>query len=507
MDPFPRVLGIRGCAHHLPSLILVSIHKPPCQKSECPREPSLFLSAPPCLTRPMDCLPSAVSKEGSSLVWTVSRAGLPVMEKVRVRTEQERRFWVPELLTPFSPLTSEFQRGYPHVREPMSSALQKKWNGIEMTSHVQLFRLQMALCSALRRPPVGCLPSEDSRLRMGNHAGKRDFSAEKGNKFQRPQNLADSHQLLLVNDKHQGLSQSHTISYSSEYGVQKDSETNRGEHEKKRNTRDLSREISEDSDVFGAADVVPNNGAPSQDTAVTDSKRTADPKNAWPEASPADPGGRPHLVRLFSRDAPGREDNTFKDRPSESDELQTIQEDSAAAPGAVDAMAAQKRPSQRSKYLASASTMDHARHGFLPRHRDTGILDSLGRFFGSDRGAPKRGSGKDGHHAARTTHYGSLPQKAQHGRPQDENPVVHFFKNIVTPRTPPPSQGKGRGLSLSRFSWGAEGQKPGFGYGGRASDYKSAHKGLKGHDAQGTLSKIFKLGGRDSRSGSPMARR
>lgn len=144
----------------------------------------------------------------------------------------------------------------------------------------------------------------------------------------------------------------------------------------------------------GAADVVPNNGAPSQGAAVTDSKRTADPKNAWPEASPADPGGRPHLVRLFSRDAPGREDNTFKDRPSESDELQTIQEDSAAAPGAVDAMAAQKRPSQRSKYLASASTMDHARHGFLPRHRDTGILDSLGRFFGSDRGAPKRGSGK-----------------------------------------------------------------------------------------------------------------
>uniref|UniRef100_A0ABI0P6E6 Myelin basic protein n=1 Tax=Bos taurus TaxID=9913 RepID=A0ABI0P6E6_BOVIN len=163
-------------------------------------------------------------------------------------------------------------------------------------------------------------------------------------------------------------------------------------------------------------------------------------------------------------------------------------------------MAAQKRPSQRSKYLASASTMDHARHGFLPRHRDTGILDSLGRFFGSDRGAPKRGSGKvpwlkqsksplgpharsppglcnmyqDGHHAARTTHYGSLPQKAQHGRPQDENPVVHFFKNIVTPRTPPPSQGKG-----------AEGQKPGFGYGGRASDYKSAHKGLKGRTRPG----------------------
>ena len=32
----------------------------------------------------------------------------------------------------------------------------------------------------------------------------------------------------------------------------------------------------------------------------------------------------------------------------------------------------------------------------------------------------------------RTTHYGSLPQKSQHGRTQDENPVVHFFKNIVS---------------------------------------------------------------------------
>uniref|UniRef100_A0A8C9JQX6 Myelin basic protein n=1 Tax=Panthera tigris altaica TaxID=74533 RepID=A0A8C9JQX6_PANTA len=241
---------------------------------------------------------------------------------------------------------------------------------------------------------------------MGNHAGKRELNAEKGHK---------------------------------------DADTSTGESSKRRNPHYLSREASEDSDVFGEADVEQNNGAPSQDTAVTDSKRTADPKNAWQDANPADPGGRPHLIRLFSRDAPGREDNTFKDRPSESDELQTIQEDSTATPEGLDVMASQKRPSQRhgSKYLASASAMDHARHGFLPRHRDTGILDSLGRFFGGDRGVPKRGSGKDGHHVARTAHYGSLPQKSQHGRPQDENPVVHFFKNIVTPRTPPPSQGKG----------------------------------------------------------------
>ncbi|XP_014391394.1 PREDICTED: myelin basic protein isoform X1 [Myotis brandtii] len=331
---------------------------------------------------------------------------------------------------------------------------------------------------------------------MGNHVGKREICAEKAHK---------------------------------------EGEASRGESEKKRNLRELSREPSGDSDVFGEADVGQNNGPCSRDTAVTDSKHTADPKNAWPDANPADPGGRPHLIRLFSRDAPGREDNTFKDRPSESDELQTIQEDSAAAPEGLDAMASQKRPSQRhgSKYLASASTMDHAKHAFLPKHRDTGFFDSLGRFFGGDRGVPKRGSGKvpwlkqgrsplppharsqpglcnmykDAHHAARTTHYGSLPQKSQHGRPQDENRVVHFFKNLVTPRTPPPSQGKGRGKSLSRFSWGAEGQKPGFGYGSRAADYKSAHKGLKGQDTQSTLSKFFKLGGRDSRSGSPMARR
>lgn len=192
---------------------------------------------------------------------------------------------------------------------------------------------------------------------MGNHAGKREICAEKAHK---------------------------------------EGEAPRGESEKKRNLRELSREPSGDSDVFGEADVGQNNGPCSRDTVVTDSKRTADPKNAWPDANPADPGGRPHLVRLFSRDAPGREDNTFKDRPSESDELQTIQEDSAAVPEGLDAMASQKRPSQRhgSKYLASASTMDHAKHAFLPKHRDTGFFDSLGRFFGGDRGVPKRGSGK-----------------------------------------------------------------------------------------------------------------
>uniref|UniRef100_A0A4W5L8D3 Myelin basic protein n=1 Tax=Hucho hucho TaxID=62062 RepID=A0A4W5L8D3_9TELE len=90
-------------------------------------------------------------------------------------------------------------------------------------------------------------------------------------------------------------------------------------------------------EVFGLdeADVNPNNGCPSEKAAaVTDSTGTEGPSRSWNEASTADADDsavpRPHLVRLFSRDAPGREDNTFKDRPSESDELQTIQEHSGA---------------------------------------------------------------------------------------------------------------------------------------------------------------------------------
>ncbi|XP_030119866.2 putative myelin basic protein variant 2 isoform X3 [Taeniopygia guttata] len=280
----------------------------------------------------------------------------------------------------------------------------------------------------------------------------------------------------------------------------------------------LTQQSSEDNEVFGEADVNQNNGTSTKSPAVTDSKGTADPKNAWPEANPADRTGRPHLIRLFSRDAPGREDNTFKDRPSESDELQTIQEDSAAASENSDLMASQKRSSFRhGSKLASASTIDHARHG-SPRHRDSGLLDSLGRFFGGERHVPRRGSGKilslystswptyhhttKDIHAARVSHHvGSIPPRSQHGRPVDDNPVVHFFKNIVSPRTPPPMQAKG-----------GETHKPGYGS-GKFYEHKSAHKGHKGsyHEGQGTLSRIFKLGGSGSRpgsrSGSPIARR
>uniref|UniRef100_A0A8C4XSA4 Myelin basic protein n=1 Tax=Falco tinnunculus TaxID=100819 RepID=A0A8C4XSA4_FALTI len=147
-------------------------------------------------------------------------------------------------------------------------------------------------------------------------------------------------------------------------------------------------------------------------------------------------------------------------------------------------MASQKRSSFRhGSKMASASTTDHARHG-SPRHRDSGLLDSLGRFFGGERHVPRRGSGKDIHAARASHHVGSIPPRSQHGRPGDDNPVVHFFKNIVSPRTPPPMQAKG-----------GEGHKPGYGGSGKFYEHKSAHKGHKGsyHEGQGTLSRIFKL--------------
>ncbi|XP_034466039.1 myelin basic protein-like [Hippoglossus hippoglossus] len=85
---------------------------------------------------------------------------------------------------------------------------------------------------------------------------------------------------------------------------------------------------------LGEADANQNNGCISTKPAVTDSTGAEGPHQSWTPASTADPDTatpRPHLARLFSRDAPGREDNTFKERPSESDELQTIQEHSGAA--------------------------------------------------------------------------------------------------------------------------------------------------------------------------------
>ncbi|XP_056330783.1 myelin basic protein-like isoform X1 [Danio aesculapii] len=84
---------------------------------------------------------------------------------------------------------------------------------------------------------------------------------------------------------------------------------------------------------LGEADLNQNNGCSSKSPVVTDSMNAEVHHSSWNQPNTVDPnasGPRPHLVRLFSRDAPGREDNTFKDRPSESDELQTIHEHGGA---------------------------------------------------------------------------------------------------------------------------------------------------------------------------------
>ncbi|KAK1789927.1 hypothetical protein P4O66_002256 [Electrophorus voltai] len=73
-------------------------------------------------------------------------------------------------------------------------------------------------------------------------------------------------------------------------------------------------------------DVNQNKDHPSKSTGTAASAALHSKDRANPE-DPGASGPRPHLARLFSRDAPGREDNTFKDRPSESDELHTIPEE------------------------------------------------------------------------------------------------------------------------------------------------------------------------------------
>ncbi|XP_069476823.1 myelin basic protein isoform X2 [Ambystoma mexicanum] len=306
---------------------------------------------------------------------------------------------------------------------------------------------------------------------MGNHVGKRDQVTENAAKNVEPADVEETKTL-----------------------------------ETPKMAEQAPQESMDDNEVFGEADVNQNNGTSSKSTAVTDSTGAAEPEKAWTGANPADSAVRPHLVRLFSRDAPGREDNTFKDRPSESDELQTIQEDSSASSEESDTMASQKHSTRgQGSKMATASTSHHSRYSYDAhgRHRDSGLLDSLGKFFGGEKQGVRKGSGKD-YHASRASHVTYSPQKASHqphGRHVEDNPVVHFFKNIVSPRTPPPMQQRG-----------AEGQKPSHGsFGSRGSDHhkSSSLKGYKDthREGQGTLSKIFKLGGKDSRSGSPVARR
>ncbi|XP_032874955.1 myelin basic protein isoform X2 [Amblyraja radiata] len=240
----------------------------------------------------------------------------------------------------------------------------------------------------------------------------------------------------------------------------------------------------EDNEVFAETDVTSNNESSSHEKVVaTGSKSAVDPK----DANTAEPAVRPHLVRLFSRDAPGREDNTFKDRPSVSEELQAIHEDSSVPVADPHLMEVQKQSSQTlsssdkkgqgAKQMASASTSDHTRHaGAHSRQRDSGLLDQLGKFFGQEgsRKVPEKGKEQ----ATRSVLMAPTTHKAHQGgrRQTEDSAVVHFFKNMMSPKKVPVQQK------------GTEGQRPHYATTGSKS--KGAYKGRR----DGTLSSLFKMG-------------
>ncbi|XP_072572990.1 myelin basic protein-like isoform X1 [Paramormyrops kingsleyae] len=128
--------------------------------------------------------------------------------------------------------------------------------------------------------------------------------------------------------------------------------------------------------------------------------------------------------------------------------------------------------------MATASTSGQAPFGLGKRKKNPGLLDQLGRFFGGDRRRKGKGSFRGS--------LSSSPQRPLQGSPRrrgDENAVVQFFRTIVSP---PPPKSKWRGLSAKL---------------GRG-EQKSTQAGRS--EGQGTLSRIFKMGG--SRSGSPAKR-
>uniref|UniRef100_A0AAV2MB86 Myelin basic protein n=1 Tax=Knipowitschia caucasica TaxID=637954 RepID=A0AAV2MB86_KNICA len=222
-------------------------------------------------------------------------------------------------------------------------------------------------------------------------------------------------------------------------------------------------EPGEADEVFGLceADANQNNGCISKTPAVTDSTGTEGPHPPGTSPTTADPDEatpRPHLVRLFSRDAPGREDNTFKERPSESDELQTIQEQSGASEcGSENEKRATfdqyKRPID---YYYSAMASASSKKAASP-----GVLDQIGKIFGGDKKKKSKGSFRGALSPA--------PQKASASAQKKktaDNAVVSFLRSIVSP-APPKSRG----------------------------DQKSQPKAKKAAagDGKGSLTRIFKM--------------
>ncbi|XP_028834574.1 myelin basic protein-like isoform X2 [Denticeps clupeoides] len=122
--------------------------------------------------------------------------------------------------------------------------------------------------------------------------------------------------------------------------------------------------------------------------------------------------------------------------------------------------------------MATAGTSGQTGFGLGRRKKNPGVLDQIGKFFGGDKKRKGKGSFRG---------LSSSPQRPTHSSPRrgGENAVVHFFRTIVSPAPP-----KSRVNQKSQGS--AKGQK------------------ARSGESQGTLSKIFKMGG--SRSASPSKR-
>ncbi|XP_062846296.1 LOW QUALITY PROTEIN: myelin basic protein-like [Trichomycterus rosablanca] len=185
---------------------------------------------------------------------------------------------------------------------------------------------------------------------------------------------------------------------------------------------------------------------------------------------------RSHLVRLFSRDAPGREDNTFKERPSESDELQTIEEAGAAASENSETTTIvqwYRPPCAPSMASSGSSGQSGFRLGRSSSKKNPGMMDQIGKIFGGDKKRKGKGSFRGALSAS--------PQRSSHSSPRrrpGDNAVVHFFRTMVSPAAAPKSRGVQKG--------------------------QGSQKSQKGKAGEGTLTRIFKMGG--SRAASPAKR-
>ncbi|KAI7807217.1 myelin basic protein, partial [Triplophysa rosa] len=109
------------------------------------------------------------------------------------------------------------------------------------------------------------------------------------------------------------------------------------------------------------------------------------------------------------------------------------------------------------------------------------VMDQIGKFFGGDKKRKGKGSFRGALSAS--------PQRssASPRRRANENAVVHFFRNIVSPSTPKSKRADWRALPRALL----------------LGDQKShsSVKGQKGRgDSQGTLTRIFKRGGSQSAS-------